>query len=94
MKTISFVTLGCRANQAESSEYHQSMLEAGWEVLDSEANLSDVYVINTCTVTNEAERQSRQTIRKFAKHNPNSKIVVTGCSSKYLEGNKHRFIDS
>lgn len=88
MKTISFVTLGCRANQAENSEYHQSMLEAGWEVLDAESNLSDVYVINTCTVTNEAERQSRQTIRKFHKNNPNSKIVVTGCSSKYLEANK------
>ncbi|MBC7474243.1 MAG: tRNA (N(6)-L-threonylcarbamoyladenosine(37)-C(2))-methylthiotransferase MtaB [Candidatus Sericytochromatia bacterium] len=88
MKTISFVTLGCRANQAENSEYHQSMLEAGWEVLDAESNSSEVYVINTCTVTNEAERQSRQTIKKYAKNNPNSKLIVTGCSSKYLENNK------
>ena len=88
MKTISFVVLGCRANQAENTEYHQSMLEAGWEVLDSSLNSSDVYVINTCTVTNEAERQSRQTIRKFKKNNPNSQLIVTGCSSKYLESNK------
>ncbi len=88
MKTISFVALGCRANQAENTEYHQSMLEAGWEVLEPDLNSSDVYVINTCTVTNEAERQSRQLIRKFSKNNPNSKLIITGCSSKYLENNK------
>lgn len=88
MKTVSFITLGCRANQAESNEYNESMLEAGWEVLDPNLNLSSAYVINTCTVTNEAERQSRQLIRKIAKHNPNSKIIVTGCSSKYLESNR------
>lgn len=88
MKTISFVTLGCRANQAEHSEYHQSMLEAGWEVLEPDNNASSVYVVNTCTVTNEAERQSRQMIRKLSKNNPHAKIVVTGCSSKYLEANK------
>lgn len=88
MKTISFVTLGCRANQAENSEYHQSMLEAGWEVLDAESNASSVYVVNTCTVTNEAEKQSRQMIRRLARNNPLAKIVVTGCSSRYLEGNK------
>lgn len=88
MKTVSFVTLGCRANQAENSEYHQSMLEAGWEVLDPTLNESSVYVVNTCTVTNEAERQSRQLIRKLHKNNPASKIVVTGCSSKYLESNR------
>jgi threonylcarbamoyladenosine tRNA methylthiotransferase MtaB len=88
MKTISFLTLGCRANQAESNEYLQSMLEAGWEVLDFDNYLSEVYVVNTCTVTNEAERQSRQLIRKINKNNPNSKIIVTGCSSRYLENNK------
>jgi threonylcarbamoyladenosine tRNA methylthiotransferase MtaB len=88
MKTISFVALGCRTNQAENSEYHQSMLEAGWEVLDADLNSADVYVINTCTVTNEAEKQSRQLIRKFARNNPNSKLIVTGCSSKYLENNR------
>lgn len=88
MKTISFVALGCRTNQAENSEYLQSMLEAGWEVLDADLNGSDVYVINTCTVTNEAEKQSRQLIRRFARNNPNSKLIVTGCSSKYLENNK------
>lgn len=88
MKTISFVALGCRTNQAENSEYIQSMLEAGWEVLDPSVHSSEVYVINTCTVTNEAERQSRQLIRKFARKNPNSKIIVTGCSGKYLEHNK------
>jgi threonylcarbamoyladenosine tRNA methylthiotransferase MtaB len=89
MKTISFVTLGCRANQAENTEYHQGMLEAGWEILEPENNSSAVYVVNTCTVTNEAERQSRQTIRKLSKNNPLAKIIVTGCSSKYIEENKN-----
>ncbi|MFN8673791.1 MAG: tRNA (N(6)-L-threonylcarbamoyladenosine(37)-C(2))-methylthiotransferase MtaB [Candidatus Sericytochromatia bacterium] len=88
MNTVSFITLGCRANQSESNEYNQGMLEAGWEVLDPNLNLSSAYIINTCTVTNEAERQSRQLIRKIAKHNPDSKIIVTGCSSKYLESNR------
>ncbi|MEK7431654.1 MAG: tRNA (N(6)-L-threonylcarbamoyladenosine(37)-C(2))-methylthiotransferase MtaB [Cyanobacteriota bacterium] len=88
MKTVSFITLGCRANQAESNEYNEGMLEAGWEVLDPTLNLSGAYIINTCTVTNEAERQSRQLIRKISKNNPNSKIIVTGCSSKYLESNR------
>jgi threonylcarbamoyladenosine tRNA methylthiotransferase MtaB len=88
MKTISFVALGCRTNQAENSEYHQSMLEAGWEVLDADLNAADAFVINTCTVTNEAEKQSRQLIRKFSRNNPNAKLIVTGCSSKYLENNK------
>lgn len=88
MKTVSFITLGCRANQAESNEYNEGMLEAGWEVLDPTLNLAEAYIINTCTVTNEAERQSRQLIRKISKNNPNSKIIVTGCSSKYLESNR------
>ncbi|MFN8578146.1 MAG: tRNA (N(6)-L-threonylcarbamoyladenosine(37)-C(2))-methylthiotransferase MtaB [Candidatus Sericytochromatia bacterium] len=88
MKTISFVTLGCRANQAEHTEYHQGMLEAGWEILEPE-NSPDVFVVNTCTVTNEAERQSRQMIRRLYKHNPLAKIVVTGCSSKYIEESKN-----
>ena len=85
--TISFIALGCRANQAENSEYHQGMLEVGWEVIDHDLNNSDVYVINTCTVTNEAERQSRQLIRKIIRKNPDSKIIVTGCSTKYLQAN-------
>lgn len=89
MKTISFVTLGCRANQAENTEYHQGMLEAGWEILEPDNNSSSVYVVNTCTVTNEAERQSRQMIRRLAKNNPLAKIVVTGCSSKYIEESKN-----
>lgn len=68
---VKVVTLGCRMNAYES--------EAIKEKLQS---LDDCIVINTCAVTGEAERQCRQTIRKLAKENPNSRIVVTGCAAQ------------
>jgi threonylcarbamoyladenosine tRNA methylthiotransferase MtaB len=77
MKKFAFYTLGCRANQAQT------------EVLKSRANqvvdfseFADEYVINTCTVTQDADRKSRQAIRRAIRQNPKAKIIVTGCYAK------------
>lgn len=67
------VTLGCRLNTYEAELMKQHAQEAG---------LDDVVIVNTCAVTSEAERQSRQTIRRLRKKNPHSKIIVTGCSAQ------------
>lgn len=67
------VTFGCRLNTYESSAIKD---------LADQAGLKDTIVINTCAVTNEAERQARQSIRKLKKENPNSSIIVTGCAAQ------------
>jgi threonylcarbamoyladenosine tRNA methylthiotransferase MtaB len=70
---IKIVTFGCRMNAYESEVIHERLSKAGVE---------NIIVINSCTVTGEAERQSRQTIRKLRRENPDAKIVVTGCAAQ------------
>jgi threonylcarbamoyladenosine tRNA methylthiotransferase MtaB len=76
MKKTTFYTLGCRANQAQTEVLRSSLPEEG-----------DICVINTCTVTHDSERKSRQAIRKAIRENPKAKIIVTGCYAK-LETDK------
>lgn len=83
-RTVAFLSLGCRVNQAEESSYRQHSLESGWELVDFRQP-ADIYIVNTCAVTLEAERQSRQMIRQAKRRNPESKIVVTGCAGRSLE---------
>ncbi len=75
---IAFTTLGCKLNYAETSTYERGFVAAGWEVVpwSSEA---DVYLVNTCAVTETAEKKSRNFIRRAHKTNPDARIVVTGC---------------
>ena len=75
---IAFTTLGCKLNYAETSTYERGFVAAGWEVVpwSSEA---DVYLVNTCAVTETAEKKSRNYIRRAHKTNPDARIVVTGC---------------
>jgi len=80
MKACVF-TLGCKVNQCESATLIQGFKEKGWEVTD-ELSFADIYVINTCAVTAEAEKKSRQTIARVRKFNPQAKIVVTGCAAQ------------
>lgn len=71
-------TLGCRTNQYESDAIAKRLCEAGFEICDfSEA--ADVYVVNTCSVTAEADRKSRQLIRRGMSKNPDAVTIVTGC---------------
>lgn len=76
MKRISFKTLGCKVNQYETQGLREDFLKRGYREVEREA---DVYVINTCTVTAEADREARSLIRSCRRENPNAKIVVTGC---------------
>jgi threonylcarbamoyladenosine tRNA methylthiotransferase MtaB len=72
------VTLGCKVNQYESEYVREGLLGIGYEdAADDEA--AELCVVNTCTVTNEGDAKSRQTIRRLARRNPGAKIVVMGC---------------
>ena len=75
---VAFHTLGCKVNQYETEAIKEAFVSRGAEIKD-ENEAADVYVINTCTVTNIADRKSRQFIRRAKKANPEAIIVVTGC---------------
>lgn len=78
MPTVVFQTLGCKVNQYETDSMWQLFKQAGYTRVSFE-ELADVYVINTCTVTNTGDRKSRQMIRRAIRRNPDAVIVVTGC---------------
>ena len=82
MKKISIVTLGCKVNQYESEELAERLERDGYE-LTMGLVPADIYVINTCAVTNEAERKSRNIITKLLKINPDAKIYICGCASEH-----------
>lgn len=79
-KTIKacILTLGCRVNQYESDAIMQELSKNGVIICDKE-EICDIYIINTCTVTAESDRKSKQFIRRCASKNPNAVIIVTGC---------------
>jgi len=78
MPTVAFHTLGCKVNHYETEAIWQLFKEAGYERTDFE-RIADVYVINTCTVTNTGDKKSRQVIRRAIRKNPDGVICVTGC---------------
>lgn len=81
MATASFTTLGCKVNQYETQKILESFEAAGFDVVPFDQP-ADVVVINTCSVTSDAESKSRYTIRRAGRTNPNAKIVVTGCAAQ------------
>ena len=74
-------TLGCRLNQYEGQALEAKLRNAGYEVVPF-GEPADVGVVNTCTVTNEADAKSRNAIRQFIRGNPNALTVVAGCYSQ------------
>ena len=74
-------TLGCKVNQFETETMEGLFKQKGYEIVPF-TEKADVYVVNTCAVTGEAERQCRQAIRKLRKENPTAKIIVTGCAAQ------------
>ena len=76
--TIAFLTLGCKLNYAETSTYERGFVRNGLEVVRWE-DKADVYLINTCSVTERAEKKCRNVIRKAHRTSPEAKIIVTGC---------------
>ena len=81
MKTVAFHTLGCKVNTYESNAMLKIFNEAGYQEVDFK-QVADVYVINTCTVTNTGDSKSRQMIRKAIRKNPKATICVVGCYSQ------------
>ncbi|QKS70852.1 tRNA (N(6)-L-threonylcarbamoyladenosine(37)-C(2))-methylthiotransferase MtaB [Paenalkalicoccus suaedae] len=78
MRTVAFHTLGCKVNHYETEAIWQLFKQDGYEKVDYEQT-SDVYVINTCTVTNTGDKKSRQVIRRAIRKNPDAVVCVTGC---------------
>ncbi|MGX1263676.1 threonylcarbamoyladenosine tRNA methylthiotransferase MtaB [Rossellomorea marisflavi] len=78
MPSVAFHTLGCKVNHYETEAIWQLFKEEGYERVEY-GSISDVYVINTCTVTNTGDKKSRQVIRRAIRKNPDAVICVTGC---------------
>ncbi len=78
MKTVAFYTLGCKVNQYETEAMAELFKKEGYNVVDAE-DKADIYVINTCTVTNLGDRKSRQFIRRAKRKNRKAIIAVVGC---------------
>ena len=77
-KKIAYITLGCKLNFSETSTIRHLLEKAGAETVD-EHSPADIFVVNTCSVTDVAEKKARQLLRKIAHHNPQARIVVVGC---------------
>ena len=90
-KKVALHNLGCKVNAYELEAMRQMLLEGGYEIVPFEAS-ADIYIINTCTVTNIADRKSRQMLHKARAKNPKGIVVATGCyvqaSAKRLEADE------
>lgn len=75
---IAFYTLGCKVNQYESQAMSEKAAANGYEIVTA-GEEADVYVVNSCTVTAESDRKTRQAVRKFKRNHPESIVVLTGC---------------
>jgi threonylcarbamoyladenosine tRNA methylthiotransferase MtaB len=85
MPSVAFHTLGCKVNHYETEAIWQLFKEEGYERIDYDS-IADVYVINTCTVTNTGDKKSRQVIRRAIRKNPDGVICVTGCYAQTSPG--------
>ncbi len=79
--TVAILTLGCKVNQYESEAIAEGLVKEGF-VIRPTSEACDLYIINTCTVTSESDRKSRQAIRRLIKQNSNAYIIVTGCAAQ------------
>ncbi|MES1221158.1 MAG: radical SAM protein, partial [Bacteroidota bacterium] len=77
-RTVAFHTLGCKLNFSETSSISRMLENEGFEKKEFD-DLADVYVINTCSVTENADKECRQLVRRIQKKSPESLVVITGC---------------
>jgi threonylcarbamoyladenosine tRNA methylthiotransferase MtaB len=78
MPTAAFLTMGCKVNQYDTDAMHETMHRNGYTIVNA-YEVADVYVVNTCTVTNVADQKARKSIRRIVRQNPKAKVLVTGC---------------
>ena len=88
-KRVAFFTLGCKLNFSETSGVARSMLDAGFQRVNFN-DIADVYVINTCSVTEIADKKCKQAIRRAVKKNPAAFVIVTGCFAQLKPGDISR----
>ena len=86
---VALHNLGCKVNAYEIEAMQQLLEEAGYEIVPFEPG-ADIYVINTCTVTNIADRKSRQMLHKAKKMNPEAIVVATGCYVRPVARNRKK----
>jgi len=77
-KTFSCITYGCKVNFADSSSISRQLTDLGYSLISND-QLADIYIINTCSVTDMADKKAQKIIRKINNNSPDSKIIVTGC---------------
>ncbi len=75
---VKFYTLGCKVNQYESQAMAEQLTKRGYEIVNGKEK-ADVFIVNSCTVTAESDRKTRQAVRRFKRNNPDSVVVLTGC---------------
>lgn len=80
-RTAAIVTLGCKVNWYDSQAMAGALRAAGFEIIES-GEAADVYIVNTCAVTAEAERKSRQAVRRLLRLHPGAAVIAAGCSSQ------------
>ena len=81
MKTAKLITMGCKVNQYDTQSMRETLRRNGYTIADdgTSQQQADLYLINTCTVTNAADQKARQAIRRAIRQHPNAKVLVTGC---------------
>lgn len=88
-KRVAFHTLGCKVNQYETESIKNQLLKQGYKEVNFEEK-SDIYIINSCTVTSIADRKTRNMLRRAKKNNPEGKVIVTGC---YAQTNSREILE-
>ena len=78
IKTARLITMGCKVNQYDTQSMREALVRNGYVIVD-DTQSADLYLINTCTVTNAADQKARQAVRKAIRQNPNAAVLVTGC---------------
>ena len=92
MKKVAFYTLGCKVNQYETNVMSDMFKNEGYDIVEFE-DVADVYVVNTCTVTNMSDRKSRQVIRRAKQVNPDSILCVVGCYAQVAKAELEKIDD-
>ena len=89
MKNVALHNLGCKVNAYEIEVMQQKLQESGYQIVPFESD-ADVYIINTCTVTNIADRKSRQMLHRAKHNNPDAVVVAVGC---YVQAGRENQMD-
>ena len=94
-KVVKFITLGCKVNQYETNGMIQKFIQSGYQIVEHNQK-ADIYIVNTCTVTNMSDRKSRQMLRRMKEKNKNTTVVAcrmlcTGGKKRITRNTRNRF---